>query len=235
MFRRPACALLLLPVLALALAAPAVAQDGDRGRVILVEGAGEVVTVPDMAILSAGVTTRANSAREAMAQNAEAMNRVMAALKAAGIADRAVRTSRLSVSPIYDRSRNSVPELRVPIAYQANNTVEVKAGDLDHVGALIDALVASGANQIQGIRFAISDPRPLEDKAREAAVADARAKAMLYAKAAGVKLGAVLSIEERSVRVPTPRLMAMEVARDTAIAPGEQSVRIGLAVRFAIE
>ena len=235
MFRPHARALFLLPVLALALAGEVVAQEPGADRFIAVEGAGEVVTVPDMAILSAGVTTRANSAREAMAQNAEAMNRVMTALKAAGIANRAVRTSRLSVSPIYDRSRNSQPELRTPIAYQANNTVEVKANDLDHVGALVDALVAAGANQIQGIRFAISEPRALEDKAREAAIADARAKAMLYAKAAGVKLGEVLAIEERNVRVPTPRMMAMEVARDTAVAPGEQSVTIGLAVRFAIE
>jgi uncharacterized protein YggE len=224
----------LLPILALpSLAAAQTAPSEAPSRYITVEGSGEVAAVPDMATLSAGVVTRAETAREAMARNAEAMGKVMGALKAAGIADRAIRTSRLSVSPVYDRNTRRGDQ-RVPVAYQAANVVEAEAGDLGHVGALIDALVGAGANQIHGIRFDIRETKPLEDSARVKAVADARAKAALYAQAAGVKLGPVQRIEERGVRAPVGRFLAAEVARDTAVAPGEQTVTVSLSVRFAI-
>jgi hypothetical protein len=114
--------------------------------------------------------------------------------------------------------------------------VEVTVNDLGHIGPLIDALVNSGANQLQGVQFGIRDAGPLEDKARLAAVADARRKAALYAEAAGVTLGAVLRIEERGAQLPGPRMMtAARMVQDTAVAPGEQTINIGLAIRFAIE
>jgi len=218
-----------------AMATAAAAEDGATARYIMVEGSGEAQAVPDMARLSAGVVTRGHSAREAMAGNAEAMGRVMGALRAAGIADRQVRTDRLSVTPVYDHSRTRA-EPRAPIAYQATNTVEVTVNDLGHIGSLIDALVNSGANQLQGVQFGIRDAGPLEDKARLAAVADARRKAALYAEAAGVTLGSVLRIEERGAQLPGPRMMAAaRMVQDTAVAPGEQTIGVALAVRFAIQ
>lgn len=217
-----------------ALAAPASAEVLEEVRYIAVEGTGEIAAVPDMAELSAGVVARADSARDALAQNGRAMEKVLAAIKAEGIADRAVRTSQFSVVPVYDRNdrRN---DAREPVAYQASNVVDVTISDMEQVGALIDTLVSAGANQVRSIRFFIKDAEALQDKARREAVLDARRKAKLYATAADVRLGDVMRIEEQRVHVPVQRMMAAEVASDAAVMPGEQMVRATLSVRFAIE
>lgn len=217
----------------LVLAVPAAAQMPDTTRYIAVEGVGTVTAVPDMAELSAGVVTRAATAREAMAQNSRAMGKVLAAVRAAGIEDRAVRTSQLSVSPIYDRNGRTDAQ-RAPAAYQASNVVEVTVPEVGRVGALVDTLVEAGANELRGIRFVIRDLETLQDEARRKAVQDARRKAGLYADAAEVRVGDILRIEEQQVSEPSPRLMAARVAQDTTVMPGEQTVRAVLAVRFAI-
>jgi len=226
--------ILALAATLVALAAPCFAQDPAPARYIAVEGAGSATAVPDTAELAAGVTSRAQSARAAMALNNAAMEKVLAAVRAAGIAERAVRTSRLTVSPVYDRNgRRNEP--RAPVAYQASNEIDVTVTDIGHVGALIDALVAAGANQVRGIRFVVKDVESIADAARRAALADARRRAALYADAAGLGLGAILRIEERQMHVPVARMMASTAAQDTPVMPGEQTVRAVVVVRFAIE
>lgn len=215
-------------------AGQALAQEAEISRYILVQGEGEVSAVPDTAMVSAGVETRAQTARDAMTRNSEAMEKLFAALKAAGIPERSIRTLRLSVSPEYDRS-SSRQEQREPVAYRAANQVDVTVGDIGRVGALIDALVSAGANQIRGVRFLIDKPEALENEARRKAVADARRKAELFATAAGVAVGAVQRIEEHGTSSPAPRMVsAMALARDVPVAPGEQTVRAVVSVRFAI-
>jgi uncharacterized protein YggE len=164
--------LLLVALLVLAGALSATAQTDKLPNLITVTGEGEVAVVPDLAVLGAGVTTTGKTAREASEANAKMMTTVMAALKAAGIAEQDVQTSRLSLHPVRD-NKNS--DLRVT-GFQATNQVTVKLRDIAKIADVIDRLVAAGANDISGIQFVVSQPSQPLDKAREEAIADARRK-----------------------------------------------------------
>jgi uncharacterized protein YggE len=206
-------------------------QNDKLPRVITVTGEGEVSIVPDIAILSGGVTTTAKTAREASEANAKAMTAVMAALKGAGIEERDVQTSRLSLQPLRDHSRN---EARIN-GFQASNQVRVKVRDVSKAAELIDRVTAAGANDIYGIQFVVSSPSKPLDAAREAAIADARRKAEVYAKAANVQLGAAVNISEDGGAAPPRPMMrhGMEVAA-TPISPGEQTQRVSVTVSYEL-
>jgi len=221
-------AALVLLVLATSVA-PATADDS---RAIMVGGEGTVRAVPDMAELIAGVQTRAPAARTALDRNNAEMEKVMAALRQAGVAAADLQTSQFSVSPTYERSDRG---MRRMTGYQAVNRVTVKVRDIATVGTLLDAAVSAGANDVQGVRFTIAEPGKLMDEARRRAVADAMRRARLLAAAAGVKLGAVRSIDERGIQAPRPLMMAADAARAAPVAPGEQEIRARLTVRFAVE
>lgn len=213
---------------------PAVAQADIDDPYIQVEGEGAVQAAPDRATVSAGVETRAPNAVEAMRANADAMSAVMAELAKAGVEDRMIRTSQLSVYPVFNRSDRDVDQ-SAPIAYEATNQVEATVAEIAAVGEVIDALVGAGVNRFQGVRFSIDDATALEDEALRRAIADARRKATLVAEAAGVRLGAPLLIEARGGGRPAPVMrMTLEAGQATSVAPGEQSVSAGVSMRFAI-
>ena len=173
-------------------------------RTISVSGEGEALGKPDQAHLSAGVVTQAPTAAAALSANTAAMNRVFGALKLLGIPDNKIQTSNFSVQPQYPPFRPDAAEPRAITGYQVSNQVTVIVDDLAKLGGALDALVRSGANQVGGVSFAIADPKPLAERARAAAVADAMAKARTLASAAGVTLGPLLSIQEGGGVRPGP-------------------------------
>lgn len=235
-----------LPALAFTLiavgATPAGAQDAVHGSVLTgtrleITAESEVAAAPDLAIISAGVVTDAPSAAEALKLNAERMNAVMAAVKSAGIADRDVQTSNLSINPQYDYQERKAPTVS---GYQATNTVTVRLNDLTAVGKVVDALVSAGANQLNGPNFDIKNPDVLMDRARADALAKARARADIYAKAANMSIKRIVSINEQAHHSAPPmpmRMMAMEKAdaAGTSVATGTMSLNMSLNVVFELQ
>jgi uncharacterized protein YggE len=231
--------LTLALVCAAALSVPlaATAQEAPT-RMIVVSGIGEASAVPDQAQVSAGVTVQAATAEEALDANTAAMERVFETLADAGIEERNIRTSNFSVNPQYEPYRDNNPQPQRIIAYQVSNQVTAIVDDIDNLGATLDALVRSGANQINGVSFSIAEPGPLEDQARRAAVADAIAKARTLAEAAGVTLGPILSIQEGGGYSPPPMpMMARAEAFDSAvpIARGESTVSVSVSITYGIQ
>ncbi len=220
-------------------AAPSMAGAADSVHTITVSGAGEATGVPDRARLSAGVTAIAATADAALAENARKMTSVFDALKKMGVPERAIQTSNFSVQPQYPPYNQNAPALQRIVGYQVSNQVDVTLDDPKKLGAALDALVAAGANQINSVSFSIKAADALETKAQEAAVADARARAQTYARAAGVTLGGVVSIQEGATEAPRPmyRVMAASLAGapPTPTAAGEQSVTANVTVVFEIK
>jgi uncharacterized protein YggE len=213
---------------ALAQAAPPAADSMFRATTLNLAAYGETKVAPDMATITLGVTTQEKTAAEAMAANARQMNAVVASLRKAGIAEKDIQTSNLSLNPQYRYVENQPPEL---VGYQASNQVTVTVHDLKRLGAAVDATVAAGANQVQGISFGLEDPTTAEDAAREAAVKALTAKAALYAKATGHTVSRLVSLSEGAAAYPRPPMPMAEFAAarmkaDTSVSPGELTVRI---------
>ena len=212
------------------------AQETERRMALT--GVGQVFVSPDMATVSVGVSSIDEKASVAMRINSAAMNKVFAHLKEAGIEPRDIQTSQLSLNPRWERRNNNNNPPRI-VGYEALNTVIVRVRDLGAVGAILDILTQTGANRINQISFGIQKPRPHKDEARRLAVADARTKAELYAQAAGVELGPIISISENGSN-PQPRAMArMGVASMEAstvpVAAGEMGLRATVTLVFALE
>ena len=225
--------LLLGLALAVVLISPALAAD-PVPRTLSMNGHGELRTAPDVATVNAGVTTSAPTAAAALAANSSRMTGVFAALRKMGVAEKNIQTTGFNISPQYTNGDNNNP--RRLTGYQVNNEVSVRLEDVSKVGAGLDALVAAGANQMNGISFDIAAPAPLLEKARADAIADARARAETYARAAGVTLGAILSISEGAgAEPPRPlyKVMAMSAA-PTPVAAGQQSVTADVSVVWEI-
>src|SRR5579871_372550 len=181
---------------------------------ISIRGEAQISVPPDIAFVDAGVATDAKTAREASEANNNAMAKVFAALKAANVDARDIQTSRLSLQPQYAPNRSGPS----PVAgYRASNRVTVRIHDVSKVAGVIDTLVGAGANDIGNVNFEVSQASKLLDDAREKAVADARRKAEIYARAAGVTLGAPLSISEEGA--PRPMFHAKMAAPMAAAAP----------------
>jgi uncharacterized protein YggE len=161
------------------------------------------------------------------------MGKVLLALKGAGIEEKDVQTSRLSLQP---QSAPNRPGPSAIVSYRASNRVTVRLRDVTKVANVIDTLVGAGANEIGGINFVVSQASKLLDEAREQAIADARRKAEIYAKAAGVTLGAPLSISEQGFPGPIPfRKMAVGMAASTPVAQGEETLAVTVSVSWAIK
>jgi uncharacterized protein YggE len=233
---------LALPVLAaISLAACSAAPGALAGdtaplRTITVSGEGESAGVPDIAILSIGVETEGRTVAEALEKNAAQMSAAIAKLKARGVAPKDMQTRNLSVGPRYDYSNDGRPP-RI-VGYTAQNSLTVKLRDLAKAGSIIDDAVADGANNLGGISFTFDDPKPLMDEARKAAVKDARARAELYAAAAGVTLGQVMQIQDGYAAPPSPAPMmemrAVAKAASTPIETGESTVAANVTMVFEI-
>jgi len=209
-------------IFALFIAAPVLAQNSEKSGTISLQGTGEIVSAPDMAIISSAVVTMEKTARAALSANSAAMGQLFKLFNAAGIEKRDIQTANFSVQPQYvysdRRDQNGYPLPPRISGYQVSNNVSVKLRNLDKLGSLLDSAVNVGANQINSITFAVNNTAPLLAKARRAAMADAIAKAKLYADAAGVKLGAIISISEGGGGAP-PRFAPMALSRG---APGQE-------------
>ncbi len=228
---------LVLASLAIALiATPALAQVNPP-PMISVSGEGTVSVPPDLAVVDGGVTTDAKTAREAAEANNAAMAKVLTALKSAGIAEKDMQTSRLSLFPQYAQQTRPNPGPNVVSGYRASNRVTIRVRDVTKVAGAIDTLVSSGANEVGGINFMVTKASQLLDDARTQAIADARRKAEIYAKAAGVTLGAPINISEDSGSAPAP-MMLRKMAADVASAPvaqGEEVLRVNVSVSWEIK
>ncbi|WP_193760610.1 SIMPL domain-containing protein [Bradyrhizobium yuanmingense] len=227
-------ALLAAALAATLLAAPARAEDFPSA--ISVSGEASVSAAPDLAQIDAGVANDAKTAKEASDANNAAMGKVLLALKSAGIAEKDYQTSRLSLQPQYGQNKSTGAS--PVVGFRASNRVTVKIRDVTKVAGIIDTLVSAGANDIGNISFEVTQASKLLDDAREQAVADARRKVEIYAKAAGVTLGAPLSVTEGGGPVPLFKgRMAerMAAAPQAAVAPGEETLTVTVNVSWAIK
>jgi len=218
-------ALFVLFVAALALG-PAQAAE----KLVTVTGEATVAVAPDTAMIRLGVGTQEKTAREASEANARQMTAVLAAIKDTGVADRDIQTSRLSLQPQYDPTKSGTARLT---GFQASNQVTVRIRDIDKLPTVLDRAITAGANEMSGIEFVVSEQSKLLDQARDDAIADARRKAELYAKAAGAKLGRVVSITEEG-SAPPPRPIQALRAGAVPIAPGEQTLKAIVTVSYEL-
>jgi uncharacterized protein YggE len=203
---------------------------------ISVTGEANVSVAPDQAQIDGGVTSDAKTAREASDANNAAMGKVLAALKGAGIEEKDYQTSRLSLQPQF--AANYKPSERTGIvSFRASNRVTVKVRDVTKVASVIDVLVGAGANEIGGINFTVTQASKHLDEARAKAIADARRKAEIYAKAAGVTLGEPIGISEETGS-PGPLFrskMAAPMAAGAPVAQGEETLSVTVSVSWAIK
>lgn len=224
-------ALMLSAAFALPVAAPVFAEDSVT-RSISVTGTGTIEAAPDMATLMIGVTTQGSTAAEALAANSKATDAVIARLTASGIEARDMQTSNLSINPNWTGYDSSTPTIS---GYVASNMLTVRVRALDTTGAVLDAAVADGANTLNGLTFGLANPEPAYDEARKEAVADARAKAELLATAAGVKLGAVLSVSDAGATTdPVPMYRDAVQASAVPVVGGELGLVANVSVTWEI-
>jgi len=212
-----------------------VAQAQDRAPLprVAVMGEASASVAPDAAIIHLGVTNQAKTAKEASEANARTASALAAALRGAGIDDKDIQTSRLTLQATYESSITS-GRGRVN-GFQASNQVIIKVRDVGKLADTIDRAVAAGANDVGGIEFLVSAPSQALDAARAEAFADARRKAEIYAKAAGVKLGRVLSMsEDQASAEPMPMVARGASAMATPIAPGERTLRVTVTVSYEL-
>ena len=228
-------ALLLLVAFAPLQAAPALAHDQPEKRTISLVASGAIKATPDKVDISTGVTSEANSAREALDKNTAAMTKVVEALKSDGIDPKDIQTTNFSVGPIYEQKVEGKPP--VIVGYRVTNQVRITLHDIGKLGTILDKMVTLGANQIDSIEFGVQEPEALKDEARKVALKNVTDNAKLYAEAAGVGLGQILSItEEESSYQPrfAPAATRMEMAKDVPIEAGTASVEVRVRVTWEI-
>jgi len=226
----------LLLALAVALPVSALGQTANQDpfdRNITVVGEGTANVVPDLAMIQAGVTTQGKTAREASEANSTAMTNVLAALKANGIAERDIQTAQFSIRPVHDSRREGDNRI---VGFQATNQISVRVRALAKIATVLDQMIAAGANNVSGIEFTVSERSRLLDNARTQAVAEARRKADLLARAAGVRMGRATAIIEHSgAPMPVERMtMRAAPAASVPIEAGEQTLRVYVSVTFEL-
>lgn len=207
------------------------AQSAAQGSGIIVQGQGSASATPDTAEIVLGVSIRAATVTEAQNEASSRMSQVIDRLTSLGIAKEQITTMRYSVFPQYAQNQ-------VLTGYQVENMVNVKVKAVDRAGAILDGAVAAGANRVERVTLTIADPKPVASRAREVAMADAKAKADQLARLAGVGLGQAVSISETTSGLPSPRngvaaAMPAEVA--PPISAGEMEVRVSVQVSYAIQ
>lgn len=227
---------LMMAVCAVAvLAAGLETRADDARRTVTVNGTGKVSAVPDMARVTTGVTTQAETAGEALTANTAAMTKLFEVLKEAKIEKRDIQTSNFNVSPVYERD----PQRRTNrvSGYRVSNQVNIRVRKIEELGDILDALVRAGSNQISGVSFDVENKSGIMDGARKLAVQDARNKAKTLCGEADVKVGKVLSISEGGGGGPRPQpMMARFAAAEAAVpvAAGEREFQAQVVVVFEI-
>ena len=221
-------------LLAAALSAFSVAAQAESTlSTLTVSGTASIAAVPDLATISLGVTTNGATAAEAMAANSKSLAAVLARLQSAGIEARDLQTSSLSLNPNWvGNAAGTGSEIQ---GYIAMNMLTIRVRSLDKVGDVLDAAIADGANTLNSLTFGMQTPRPAEDEARKAAVADAMARARLIAEAAGARLGPIVSITEGGASEPMPGTMfrAADAAK-VPVAGGEVEVSASITMVFQL-
>jgi uncharacterized protein YggE len=221
--------------------APASAQQAAITQTIAgtrldVSATGEVTRVPDVAIISAGVVSRAATASAAIQDSATRMSQVLAALKRAGVEERDIQTSSVSLNPEYRYPENQSPQLT---GYTASNQVTIRFRDIRTSGKILDTLVSQGANQINGPTLTVDKPEAALDEARAKAIAIGRARAELYARSMGLRVARIVAISESGGYAAPPPPMPMMMARaerdQTSIQPGEQKLQVNLSMTFELQ
>ena len=203
---------------------------------ISVTGEANVSVAPDLAQIDAGVTSDAKTAREASDAINAAMGKVLLALKNAGIDEKDYQTSRLLLQPQFAASSKATERAPGIVSFRASNRVTVRIRDVTKVANVIDVLVGAGANDIGGLNFSVTQASKHLDEAREKAIADARRKAEIYARAAGVTLGQPISIAEEGGATPMFRSkVAAPMAAGAQVAPGEEMLSVTVSVSWAIK
>ncbi len=217
--------------LALLLAPPVFA---DEPATMMLTGTGVVEVVPDMATISLGVTNHQEVAAEALAENSRALAEVFDVLAGAGIAEADIQTTRFDVQPIWRNRSYDSTEIAQIEGYAVSNHLTIHVRDLDQLGAVLDAVARAGANEFQGISFGLQDPGPATDAARRAAIADAQARAVLYAEAAGVDILGIITISETGGSgAPRPEMMSM-ATRAVPVAEGSLSITANVSITYEI-
>ncbi|UAK24877.1 SIMPL domain-containing protein [Sphingomonas nostoxanthinifaciens] len=231
---------MMKPILFLAVcaAAPALAADEMpqpiAGTRLDISATADVTRPPDIARIGAGVVTQADSAVVALRDNAARMTATVAALRRAGVAAADIQTSAITLTPRYRYADNQPPTLT---GYEASNRVSVRLRGVERVGPTIDALVAAGANQLDGPNFEVEDPKAALDEARTKAIAEARARATLYARATGLSVRRIVRIDEQSAgggQPVRPMMLAMRKADATPVEAGEQTLSVTVQVTFEL-
>ena len=230
---------------------------GPNSAILSLSAEGQSRRVPDIAMFSAGVVTQAQTAAQAIRENSERMDAVIAALKRAGIAERDIQTSAINLSPVYSNPERDAqirarqtrqpyippdqPEPARIIAYQARNTVSVRVRDLGNMGRVIDTLVEVGANEINGPNFTLEEQEAALSEARVEAVTKGRQRAELYARAAGLRVARILSISEGGGYYPVQRdIMVTGAAAGapppppTPVQPGELTLGVNVSMQFEL-
>jgi len=211
------------------------AQDRKQ-RTLTMTGTASVGAAPDRVEINLGVTSKAKTARDALTKNTANMNAIFEALKKNGIEKKYIQTSNFSIQADYKHFKNGEPP--VVQGYNVNNTVLVQVTDIEKLGVLLDEVVSSGSNQIHGIRFYVSKADELKDEARKLAVEKAKRKASLYAQAAGVGLGDLMSLHESSQNNVQPRAMSRRVMAEASpvpIAGGEQQLGVSVTMTWLLK
>lgn len=232
--RIAAAALVVLAVAALAgigLPESAGGASEDAREGITVTGVGHVDAVPDEAEFSLGITTKGQTARAALTANSSRMQRLIAALKAAGVDERDIKTQDVSVGPNYDGGAEKTD------GYSATNSVSVRIRELGRAGAVLEAASQAGANQVYGPALTREDREGLEQKALERAVANARKRAQTLAEAAGVDVGRVTAIAESAQPgvFYEGRAAVDTASAEVPIEKGTEEIQATVTVTFAIE
>lgn len=216
------------------MAAPAL-QAETPPRQIVVTGEASIQTVPDMAIVTLGVTAQASEAQTAMDLVSADARRIFQTMIDFGVAPRDVQTTSLRLDPVFEKrvaDNQGPPEIR---GFIATNDVALRVRDMTQLGTILQAVLDDGANRFSAIRFTLADPAPVQAEARRAAVADAQSRAALYAEAAGVRLGPVTSIVEAGGG-PRPfggARLAMEAAA-VPVSAGELDITARVTITYGI-
>jgi len=218
-----------------------ISYSGSQQTGLVVNGEGKVKAIPDLATLNLGIEAQADTVSEARTQAAEAMDNVMAALKAVGIVEKDIQTSQFSIYPV--RQWNPETGEETLVGYRASNMLNVKIREMAKAGEVIDSVVQAGGDltQVQGISFSVEDPKPFQAQAREEAFDDAKAKAEQMAGLAGVKLSKPIFITESGYYYPVSVPMALAAKADeagftsTSISPGEQEISVNVQITYEIE
>ncbi len=216
---------------------PPPAERAAQKGVLQATGNGQVMVTPDIAIVTIGVVTRAATASAALADNSQNLNAALAAIKAAGVADKDVGTSGFSINPVYQPLRDAGPDAGPPkiVGYTVSNNVRVTIRDIATSGDLLDHVTQAGANQVNGIAFDVADRASAEDAAIKAAIGEAKRRGALMAAAAGVKLGKMLSVHASTGGGgPSPVFARMEAAAPTPVMPGQQAVTANASISWEI-